>query len=188
MPTTFVVVPAHWAGMELVTKRLVLRELTAEDIDAVHAFASDPDVVEHMDWGPNSLEETRRALEAFARDLDVHPRIRYNLAMAEPARPPFGAVSLTRSDQHHAELGFVLRRDRWGQGFATEAAVAMLSFAFGALGLHRVQATCRPENAASYRVLEKIGMSREGHLREHILIRGSWRDSLLYAAVAPGHL
>ena len=53
-------------------------------------------------------------------------------------------------------------------------------------GIHRIYATCRPDNVGSWRVLEKMGMSREGLLRDHILIRGEWRDSLLYAAIAPG--
>lgn len=186
MPTTFVVVPADWAGMELKTERLVLREFAADDFDAVHAFASDPDVVEFMDWGPNSPEETRQGLAAFTRDQDANPRTRYNLAITELDGPPFGTIGLTRQGYHHGEMGFVFARDRWGQGFASEAAAAVLEFAFADLGLHRVQATCRPENIASSRALEKIGMVREGYLREHILIRGSWRDSLLYAAVATG--
>jgi [ribosomal protein S5]-alanine N-acetyltransferase len=76
----------------------------------------------------------------------------------------------------------VVRPDHWGQGYASEAAAAILHFAFASLGLHRVQATCRPENVASARVLEKIGMVEEGLLRDHIRIRGRWHDSLLYAA------
>jgi RimJ/RimL family protein N-acetyltransferase len=60
----------------------------------------------------------------------------------------------------------------------------VLAFGLNAGGLHRVTATCDPENAGSIRVLEKIGMHREGHLHDHYLIRGEWRDRLLYAAIA----
>lgn len=82
-------------------------------------------------------------------------------------------------------MGFVISPDRWGSGYATEAAQAVLRFGFEGPGLDRIWATCRPENLASVRVLERIGMQREGHLRDHICIRGRWQDSLLYAAMSP---
>jgi len=95
-----------------------------------------------------------------------------------------GSVVLAQSSVEHrrGEMGYVLARDVWGRGYATEAAAALLAYGFAA-GLHRIGATCDPENAASARVLEKIGMSFEGRLREYFLIRGAWRDRLLYAAV-----
>jgi len=65
--------------------------------------------------------------------------------------------------------------------YATEAARALLTFGFGQLRLHRIFATCDPANTASARVLEKIGMQREGLLREHEWVKGRWRDSFLYA-------
>ena len=80
----------------------------------------------------------------------------------------------------------MISRDRAGSGYATEAAAAVLRFGFDTLGLHRIWATCRPENLGSSRVLEKIGMQREGHLRDHVMVRGAWQDSLLYAAIAAG--
>jgi RimJ/RimL family protein N-acetyltransferase len=59
----------------------------------------------------------------------------------------------------------------------------MLRFGFDELGLHKISATCDPDNRGSARVLEKIGMRREGVLRDHFLIRGQWRDRLLWAVV-----
>ena len=102
------------------------------------------------------------------------PRTGYTLAMTESSGPPFGSVGIYRDGPHHAEMGFAVSRDRWGQGYATEAARAVLEFGFADLGVRRIWATCRPENVGSCRVLEKIGMIREGHLREHVLIRGRW--------------
>jgi hypothetical protein len=69
----------------------------------------------------------------------------------------------------------------WGKGYATETANALVDFGFDKLNLHRVFATCDPANTASAHVLEKIGMKREGRMREHMWARGKWRDSLLYA-------
>jgi ribosomal-protein-alanine N-acetyltransferase len=78
-----------------------------------------------------------------------------------------------------------LARPAWGHGYATEAAAAVLGFAFDRLDLHRLAATCDPGNEGSRRVLEKAGLSYEGHLRDCLHIRGEWRDRLLFAAIRP---
>jgi ribosomal-protein-alanine N-acetyltransferase len=171
--------------MELVTRRLVLREYERDDFEAVHRFASDPEAVAFVTWGPNTEDETRGFLDGWLAERAEVPRTGYTLALTTPGGRPFGSVGLYRDGPHHAELGFAVSRERWGQGYATEAARAILDFGFADLGLRRIYATCRPENVGSSRVLEKIGMSREGRLRDHVLIRGDWRDSLLYAAVTP---
>lgn len=80
-------------------------------------------------------------------------------------------------------MGYVLARKHWGQGYASDAAAAVLGFAREELGLDRVEATCRPGNVASQRVLRRIGMQQEGMLRSHLLIRGRREDSLLFAKV-----
>ena len=79
------------------------------------------------------------------------------------------------------ELTYLYARLFWGRGYATEAARAILAYAFRDLDLHRVYATCRPANVGSSRVLEKLGMRREGHLVQHRWMKGRWQDSLLYA-------
>jgi [ribosomal protein S5]-alanine N-acetyltransferase len=86
---------------------------------------------------------------------------------------------------HRAEIGYILRRDMWGKGLATEIAALLLRFSFDHLHLHRVYATCDPANTASARVIEKAGMHYEGHLRDQFLAHdGTWRDALIYACVA----
>jgi len=80
-------------------------------------------------------------------------------------------------------LGYCYDRAAWGRGYATEAASEILDFGFDVLLLHRVWAGCDPENVASARVLEKLGMRLEGHLRESERIRGAYRDTLVYAVI-----
>ena len=80
-----------------------------------------------------------------------------------------------------AELGYELDRHYWRRGFATEAAGAMLRFAFTELALHRVWASCIADNVGSSGVMERIGMSYEGRLRENDWIKGRWYDSLIYS-------
>ena len=76
----------------------------------------------------------------------------------------------------------MLAPECWGQGYATEVAPAVVGFA-RTLGMHRVEATCHPSNVRSVRVLEKAGLRLEGRLRDHLHVRGAWRDSLLFAVV-----
>jgi len=78
-------------------------------------------------------------------------------------------------------VGYSLHPDSWGQGLMTEAVMALVGYGFGVLRLHRIWADVDPENIGSWRVLEKIGMRREGQLRENALIGGEWCDSYIYA-------
>jgi ribosomal-protein-alanine N-acetyltransferase len=169
---------------ELRTGRLLLRAFRLDDRADVHAFGSDPDVVRYMNWGPNTEAETQTHIARVA-------------AGATPTRFPYalerladghviGSVELMIDSigDRRAEMGYVLARQAWGQGYATEAAAVVLAYAFDRLGMHRVFATCDPANPGSGRVLEKLGMTYEGRLRDHYLIRGEWRDRLLYAKVS----
>lgn len=170
----------------LETERLVLREFRREDEAAVHSYSSDPEVVRFLPWGPSREADTRdfvlRMLEAQASD----PRSGYVLAVTlrDTGRLVGGCdISLSQDNPREGSLGYCYHRDVWGQGYATEASIAMLHFAFTRLRMHRVYALCDPLNLASARVLEKCGMRREGHLRGNLWIRGEWRDTLLYAVL-----
>ena len=171
--------------MELVTRRLVLRDYQPGDLEAAHRFTSDPESVRHVTWGPNTWHDTEMFLDGWLEEQRATPRTGWTLAVTEPGGDTFGSVGIYRDGEHHAELGFSIRRDMWNRGFGTEAAGAVLAFGFDELGLRRIWATCRPENVPSRRVLENIGMELEGRLRDHVLIRGTWHDSLLYAAITP---
>ncbi len=113
-------------------------------------------------------------------------RCAFNLAAVHSASGGvIGSVALwvTSAVHRRGELGYVFHPRCWSHGYATEATVALLEFGFTTLSLHRIAATCDPANVASVRVLEKCGMDYEGRLRDHLSVRGGWRDSLLYAAV-----
>jgi ribosomal-protein-alanine N-acetyltransferase len=171
------------------TKRLVLRDLKEADRQAVHDYASDPEVVRYMDWGPNTEEQTEDFIEQAIASQKEQPRRNYTLAIVLKAENKLiGSCGLQASNPDNQEgwIGYCLNRHFWGKGYATETAEALLAYGFDQLNLHRIFATCDPANVASAHVLEKIGMQREGHLREHKLAKGRWRDSLLYAILADG--
>jgi [ribosomal protein S5]-alanine N-acetyltransferase len=173
--------------MELNTPRLLLREFRASDHDAAHAFASDTEVTRYTDWGPNSRQDTTAFLTEVVRGSRSRPRRRFGLAVVNrEAEILIGSIELriTSASHQRGEIGYVLNRSWWGRGYASEAATTLLHFGFDELGLHKITAACDPGNAASARVLTKIGMQREGHLRDQLRIRGQWRDRLIYAALA----
>lgn len=172
--------------MELRTPRLLLRECRVTDQAAIHVFASDPEVTRHTVWGPNTADDTARFLADAVADSREAPRARFLLAITEQhcdLAIGWTRLEIVNRSNRRAELGYALSPAHSGRGYATEAAAAMLDFAFE-LGLRKVVATCDPLNRGSARVLERIGMRREGYLHDHVLVRGEWRDRLLYGAVS----
>jgi ribosomal-protein-alanine N-acetyltransferase len=79
------------------------------------------------------------------------------------------------------KFGYAIAADHWGHGYATDAAETMLTFALRTLGLHRITAAIGPDNAPSIAVVKKLGFTREGRLRDHVLTNDAWRDSELYS-------
>jgi RimJ/RimL family protein N-acetyltransferase len=174
--------------VDLRLPRLRLREWREEDWPQAHVYASDPEVVRYLDWGPNTEEETRAFIRETMQARQASPRTRHDLAvaLAENDRVIGGCRLWIESLQHRdGSIGYSLARAHWGQGYASELARGLLAFGFETLGLHRIWAIVEPDNLASAHVLEKAGMRREGHLRDHRHAKGRWRDSLLYASLAP---
>jgi [ribosomal protein S5]-alanine N-acetyltransferase len=124
--------------------------------------------------------------EAIAKAADP-ARAEFNLAAIHSASGTIiGSVAIAVSSVRHQQegvLGYVFHRDFWSQGYATEAAGLLVSFGFDRLNLRRITATCHPDNRASARVLQKVGLRYQGRLHNHLFVRDSWRDSLLYAAI-----
>ena len=170
--------------LKLVTERLVLRGFTPDDVKAVHAYAGDPEVCRYTDWGPSTPAQSQAFIDEMLAASAVERPDSLTWAVTA-AGEVVGACSVTVTSREHRRgvMGYVLARAHWGRGYATEAAAAVLGFARGHLALARVEATCRPGNVASQRVLAKIGMEQEGLLRSHMLIRGRREGSLLFAAV-----
>jgi [ribosomal protein S5]-alanine N-acetyltransferase len=174
-----------WFPIE--TERLRLRELREADADDIHEYASDPEVVRLMIWGPNTREATREFLNRALEAQMQWPRADVGLAIElKSERRTIGSIELrTEAGANHtADFGYVLNRKYWGHGYMTECARAILNVAFNHLNLHRVWATCHAQNHASYRVMEKLGMRREALFVKNAMEKGEWRDTYLYAILA----
>ena len=170
--------------MILTTDRLVLREFEETDWPAVLAYQSDPLYLRYYHWTHRTEHDLREFVRMFIAWGAEEPRTRFQLAIVLPADGPLignCGILMKSADAHEADIGYELDSRYWGRGYATEAARALLSFGFAELGLHRIWSWCIAENVGSARVLQKIGMRREGHLRENESMKGRWWDTLLYA-------
>jgi RimJ/RimL family protein N-acetyltransferase len=167
--------------MKINTKRLTLREITQEDFQGIHDYASDPETVKYMPFGPNTEEETREFIRRNMKRQKEEPRTDYGFGIILKEENSFiGACGIHSVTEIQASIGYILNRKYWGKGYATETARALVNYLFEELDVHRVFATCDPDNHASIRVLEKVGMRLEGRLRENVIIHGEYRDSLVY--------
>lgn len=169
------------------TTRLILREFEPSDFSGVHRYASDPRVVEHLSWGPNSEADTRGFIEKAMRQRAAYPRQDYELAVVRRSSGEIiGGCALDaagRPENVTCEIGYCFVPEVWGNRYGTEAVTALVNFGFLEAGLHRIFATIDLDNPASIRLTERLGFRREGHMLSDCSIRGVWRDSLLYAAL-----
>lgn len=171
-------------NLPLETQRLILRDLTKSDWQGVHNYASDPEVVRYLPFGPNSEEDTKSFLQREIKSQRQQPRQHFTLAITLKDDKQFIGtcrISITNPEKLEGDIGYCIGKEFWGQGYATEAARKLLNFGFQQLNLHRIFATSDPKNTLSMRILVKIGMRQEGYLREYEWVKGEWRNSLLYA-------
>jgi len=177
-----------WApALPIDTRRLRLRAHTADDLDDLVQFHSDPEVVRYLPWPVRTVDETRFALLAKVAQSRVDSEGQWLvLAVELPSQSPgtpnrvVGEVVLKCATETEGEIGFALHSAFQRGGYGYEAAHAMLSLAFGELGLRRVTATLDSRNAASAALLEKLGMSR-GELVRDRPFKGGVVDELHYA-------
>jgi RimJ/RimL family protein N-acetyltransferase len=177
--------PASATPLLIVTDHLVLRDFVAGDLQAMLAYQTDPrylryyarNRVAHVD------DQARTLLQRFIAAQEERPRTAFQLAMTlrEDGRLIGNAgVRKESVDATEGDMGCEIAPDYWNLGYATEATRAMLAFGFDSLGLHRISASTMAPNLGAWRVLEKLGMKREGELRETTLLADGWANSVIY--------
>lgn len=165
------------------TPRLALREFTADDWTATHAYQQDPRYLRYYDRDGVTERQTQALVGTFIRWQGEQPRARAQLAITLAGTGELvGNIGLRREEAgaRLADMGYELSPTHWGRGLATEAARAMVDLGFGAWGLHRIHAHCIAENEASARVLERVGLRREACLRDHHFFKDRFWDVLIY--------
>lgn len=166
--------------------RLNLRKPIPEDARAIfETWAQDPEVTRFMTWLPHeNIDVTRAVLRRMIDAWDHGARFPY--VIFEGASDQAAGMIEIRAEGHRAEIGYVLARSHWGRGLMTEAASTLRDWAFSQPEIYRLYATTSVDNVRSQRVLEKIGMTREGLMRRYIIhpsISTEPLDSYLYAVV-----
>ncbi len=171
--------------MELQTERLKLVELTFADLANIHQLHSLPATDEYNTLGiPATIYSTKILLKEWLEQQKVIPRLSHIFCIKLIDTNQFvGLIALTlgKINLKIAEVWYKIFPDYWRQGIATEALAQVLKFGFVDLGLHRIEAGCAVENLASIKVLEKVGMTREGRKRKVLPIKGKWTDNYIYA-------
>jgi len=168
----------------LKTERLRLRPFTRGDVEAIFAYRSREDVAQYLFDPPLSLEECALAIHQRSTQFVLEREgDRIILAVTLLNGTVIGEVSLIwRSEEaRQGELGWIFHPDYQGRGYASEASGRLIDLAFHEADLHRVHARCDAQNAASWRLMERLGMRREAHFREHALFKGRWDEEFYYA-------
>lgn len=168
-------------------QRIRLRRPRLSDAEAIFEYGSDPEVARYADWPVRTaIEPLVESLRERSARWDSGDEFNWVITLPEEDRA-IGGVSC-RVVQHAAEFGFLVNRRYWGNGIATEAARAIVQWASSLPTVWRVWATCDTENLASVRVLEKVGLSREGTLRRWAVrpnISSEPRNAYVYSLVRP---
>ncbi len=169
------------------TERLYARELVPEDADGVFAYAGDIENSGFMYWSPMTREGSDRFCERCLAAQIAKPRRSWALTLCRKSDDAFvGTVTLNLDEElRQAQAGYILLKEHWHMGYASEALRGLLAFGFLGLELHRITASCDDKNTASIRVMEAVGMRREAHEIKakytSVFGKKSWRSTCLYA-------
>ncbi len=170
----------------LETERLKLRAVFPSDTQAIFEIYSDPKVAEFYDFLPHqSLGETRDLINRFTSWFQSNLAVRWAMLRKDTDQ----LIGTCCFDAFHVNfqstnLGYNMRSDQWGNGFATEGVKAIIEFAFanGLVGpVNRIQAITDPRNVASEKVLERLGFEKEGTMREYGYWKGCYHDMNLFS-------
>jgi ribosomal-protein-alanine N-acetyltransferase len=181
----------------LTTTRLLLRPPRTNDVAEVRRLMRAN--YEHLrPWNPapppgedpSSITEVSKTVLRQRRDWKRGVGFVFMIALREDPARFIGKIALNgvmRGAMHGAYLGYWIDGQHQGRGLVTEAIRAVLDFAFGPAGLHRVQAAIMPRNERSLRVAEKLGFRREGYAERYLQIAGRWEDHLIFAKTREEH-
>jgi RimJ/RimL family protein N-acetyltransferase len=170
------------------TDRLVLRLMTPADHDDVCEWMSDPEVARYQLYEPRTPPQVADHIAKVAQSTTLFADgdfIELGVVLPSTAQKRdrvIGCIyfSLKRKDDLTAEIGWSLAVAHHGRGYATEAASAVLDFAFTDLALHRVYAELDPRNASSVRLCKRLGMRPEAHFVEDMMFKGAWANTGVY--------
>jgi ribosomal-protein-alanine N-acetyltransferase len=171
--------------MKLFSERLKLRLIQISDLDSIHALHSLLETDKYNTLGiPDNIEVTEKIIALQILEHQQEEILNYTFAVEEINTGAFiglFGLRLWPKKNRRAEVWYKLHSDYWKKGYAAEALNRVLDFGFNDLELHRIQAGCAVENIGSIKVLERVGMIREGRGRQLLLLKSGWSDNFEYA-------
>ena len=164
---------------------MTLRPITISDLDSIHSLHSLPETDEFNTLGiPTNKAETQSIIEPWINAMEAEEIKNYTFSIVSKKKKEFiGLLGLKLGSKKFktAEVWYKIHPDHWNNGFAAEALHSILNFGFKTLHLHRIEAGCAAENIASIKVLEKVGMTREGRHRKILPLKSGWSDNFSFA-------
>ena len=171
-----------WRPPLLQTDRLLLRGWEATDLEAVFAYASDPEVTRFVSFARHrSLADSLAFLDGLVAEHYAAQEVDYCICLRSDPAVSIGGLGVYRRPHRTMELGYVLRRSAWGNGFVPEAGRRLIRHAFETTVVARIFAPLFAPNAKSRRAAEKMGLRFEGVLRSAIECRGERWDEAIYS-------
>jgi ribosomal-protein-alanine N-acetyltransferase len=170
---------------QLETPRTILRKITQQDEDDMFTYGSDEEVSRFTSWyRHNSLEDTRTFIDKVLENYDAGKAAPWGIEDKASGKL-IGTCGFVMWNIRHsrAEIGYVLSRDFWNQGYMTEAVRKVIEFSFTHMGLVRLEARCMLDNIGSAKVMEKSGMQFEGILRKQFFAKGNHHDVKMYSMI-----
>ncbi|MGH3468090.1 MAG: GNAT family N-acetyltransferase [Thermocrispum sp.] len=163
-----------------------LREFRIDDLDDSLAVVADDRVTRNLSFDSLNRDVQADRLAAAIKRAQEQPRVEYYLAVTPTNDDHLvGFARLGLSGVRAAKLGAAVAAENWRKGYALDAARTLITYGFEVLHLHRISAAIGPENAASLSIVQRLGFTHEGRLRDHVFTNGAWRDSELYSVLAP---
>ena len=172
---------------DLTGNRIFLREYTSSDLDMVHQWMSDSEVMKFLSWGPTKTrDETFIQLADFMRHRFEEDRQGYYWPIVlKSSHQVVGHVDLRWISKKYGggdgSVGYFMNRSYWGKGYMTEAVKLVIDFGFSQLGMHKISASCIKGNIASEKIMIKCGMTKEAEYREGGIRFDKWVNRLVYA-------
>ncbi len=168
----------------LKTDRLMIRRFDVNDWEDVYDYLSDEEVVRYEPYPPLKAEECRQYVDDYAASKNFWAVCLKDTGLV------IGQVYLAEGQQQNWELGYVFHKKHQHLGYATEAVKALLDYVFSQCGAYRITASCNPENAPSWQLLNRLGFRREGHLIKNVYFHTDvhknplWQDTYQYGLLA----
>lgn len=169
--------------MHLETERLLIRDLTLDDKQAIFNYRSDAEANKFQSWIPETLEDVEQFIERNNKEIN-QPESWYQILITEKnTKTVIGDIGIHffGSENLQTELGITLNKDFQGRGYASEALKGVINFLFSDLKKHRIMTSVDPENIDSIKLMERVGFRKEGHFVKSLFWKNNWTDDVIYA-------